>query len=98
MHVTVVYVKVKELHIEDFIQACEANHLASVAEPGNRCFDVLQKSDEPSSFVLYEAYDSEAAARAHKETPHYLAWRETVADWMAEPRQGIAYRGLFPHA
>lgn len=72
------------------------NHEASVQESGNVRFDVLQSADEPSRFVLYEAYASAADAAAHKETAHYLAWREKVADWMAEPRQGVPYNGLFP--
>ena len=33
---------------------------------------------------------------AHKETEHYKRWRERVAEWMAEPRQGIAYNGIRP--
>ena len=37
-----------------------------------------------------------AAAMAHKDTAHYLAWRERVAPWMEKPRQGIPMRGLFP--
>ena len=32
----------------------------------------------------------------HKQTPHYLTWRETVADWMAEPRQGVPYHVIAP--
>ena len=47
--------------------------------------------------MLYEAYASAAEAAAHKATPHYLAWRDTVAEMMVEPRQGTAYRGLFPN-
>jgi autoinducer 2-degrading protein len=27
---------------------------------------------------------------------HYLAWRERVADWMAEPRVGVKHTSLFP--
>jgi autoinducer 2-degrading protein len=46
--------------------------------------------------VLYEAYASEADARAHKQTGHYAAWRDTVTDMMAEPRQGLPFKGLFP--
>jgi (4S)-4-hydroxy-5-phosphonooxypentane-2,3-dione isomerase len=46
--------------------------------------------------VLYEAYASEADAAAHKQTAHYLKWRDAVADWMASPRQGVRYRGLYP--
>jgi len=96
MYVTLVQVHVKPEHINDFIEATKRNHEASVREPGNRRFDVLQAPDNPSRFILYEAYADSAVAAAHKLTPHYLSWRDTVADWMAEPRQGIAWRGLFP--
>lgn len=96
MHVTVVHVQVKPDHIDSFIAATRLNHLASVNESGNRRFDVLQSPDDPAHFVLYEAYASSEDAAAHKQTPHYLAWRDMVADWMAQPRQGIAYKGLFP--
>ncbi len=96
MHVTLVHVQVKPDRIDDFIAATLINHQASVKEPGNRRFDVLQSPENPAHFVLYEAYASADDAAAHKQTSHYLAWRDTVADWMAQPRQGIAYKGLFP--
>jgi autoinducer 2-degrading protein len=96
MHVTLVYVHVKPGHIDDFMKATRANHEASIQEPGNLRFDVLQSGDDPGRFVLYEAYRSAADAAAHKETAHYLSWREQVADWMAEARRGINYTGLFP--
>ena len=96
MQVTLVHVLVKEAFINDFIQACELNHLASVQEPGNCRFDILQSSDDPQRFVLYEAYTSTEAALAHKLTSHYLQWRATVADWMQEARRGDAYQGCFP--
>jgi len=96
MYVTIVYVRVKEKHIDDFIKASTTNHLASVQEAGNCRFDILQEKGSPDEFVLYEAYDSEQDAAAHKMTQHYLTWRETVADWMSEPRKGITYTGLLP--
>lgn len=96
MEVTVVYVQVKPEHLQDFIAATKANAEASIAEPGNRRFDVLQRHSDPCRFILYEAYVSPEAAAAHKNTPHYLAWREKVADWMAAPREGVLYHALFP--
>ena len=96
MHVTIVHVTVKPENVNDFKEACRLNHESSIQEPGNLRFDVLQLSDDPAKFVLYEAYKSQADAVAHKDTTHYLTWRETVADWMAEPRQGISYNGLYP--
>jgi autoinducer 2-degrading protein len=96
MHVTLVHVYVKSSHIDDFIAATQLNHEASIHEAGNRRFDVLQAPDNPSHFILYEVYASADAAAAHKQTAHYLVWRDTVADWMAEPRHGVRYEGLFP--
>ena len=96
MQVTIVHVHVKAEYVEAFIGACRLNHEQSIQEPGNLRFDVLQLADDPSRFVLYEAYESSDDAAAHKQTSHYLEWRETVADWMAEPRQGISYNGLYP--
>jgi len=98
MYVTIVYVSVKPENVAEFREACRLNHQASIKEPGNLRFDVLQMADEPTQFVLYEAYRTSADAAAHKDTPHYLQWRETVADWMAEPRKGITYNGLYPEA
>lgn len=91
MQVTLVYVHVKPENVQDFIEASLENSRESVKEPGNIRFDVLQMKDDPCRFVLYEAYDTAEDAAAHKGTPHYLKWRETVADWMAEPRQGVVY-------
>ncbi|RYU61340.1 antibiotic biosynthesis monooxygenase [Methylolobus aquaticus] len=98
MHVTLVHVHVKPGCLEAFIAATAANHAASVREPGNRRFDVLQNPDEPTRFILYEAYVSAEDAAAHKATPHYAAWRDAVADMMAEPRVGVPMNGLYPES
>jgi len=96
MHVVLVNIHVKRDNVEDFIRATLANAAASVTEPGNRRFDVLQLAEQPCRFVLYEAYASPEDTAAHKETPHYKTWKDAVADWMAEPRSGVKYEGLFP--
>ncbi len=96
MIVTAVTVYVKPENISDFIEASLKNHEGSVKEPGNMRFDVLQCKDEPSKFLLYEAYESETASKAHKDTPHYKLWRDTVEPWMAKPRQGLAHSVICP--
>jgi autoinducer 2-degrading protein len=96
MVVTCVHVVVASDHIDDFIDATRINHEASIEEPENLRFDVLQDPDDPSRFMLYEAYESEAGAAAHKETQHYAIWRDTVAPWMAEPRKGVSYIVIAP--
>lgn len=96
MLVTLVHVQVNPAHIDDFIDATRLNHEASIQEPGNRRFDILQSPENPGHFILYEAYASAEDAAAHKQTTHYLTWRDAVATWMAVPRQGVRYDGLFP--
>ncbi len=96
MLVTIVDVYVKPEYIDAFIEASTKNHLAPITEDGNCRFDLLQSNDDPNHFILYEAYCTEQQAKAHKETSHYLSWRETVAEMMAEPRKGTAYNALQP--
>ena len=96
MHVTIVHVSVKPEFVDAFIKATRDNHEHSVREPGNLRFDVLQSAEDPARFVLYEAYRNAEDAAAHKETAHYRRWRDTVAEWMATPRVGVSYQGLFP--
>jgi autoinducer 2-degrading protein len=97
MIVTCVYIHVKADEISRFIAATTQNHRESVKEPGNLRFDLVQKSDDPCRFMLYEAYESENDAADHKTTPHYLIWRETVKDFMSEPREGVKYNILEPN-
>jgi autoinducer 2-degrading protein len=98
MHVTLVHVHVLPDCVPRFIEATRANHEASVKEPGNLRFDVLQSPEDATRFILYEAYRSAQDAAAHKETAHYKAWRDGVADCMAGPRRGEPMNGLYPEA
>ena len=96
MIVTVVNILVKQENINQFIEATIENHQHSIREKGNIRFDVLQHREDPAKFTLYEAYDSDEAAAAHKNTAHYLKWRTAVEPWMAAPRAGIAHNVLAP--
>ena len=96
MIVTLVHVWVKESSVAEFIRVTIENHIQSVKESGNLRFDILQDADNLTKFVLYEAYETETAAVAHKGTAHYLKWRDTVADWMMQPRQGIRHNIVYP--
>jgi (4S)-4-hydroxy-5-phosphonooxypentane-2,3-dione isomerase len=96
MIVTCVYVHVKAEFIRAFKEATVVNHNESVKEPGNLRFDLLQDASDPDRFVIYEAYESDEAAADHKKTKHYEVWRDTVADWMAEPRKGVKYNIVAP--
>jgi len=96
MLVVHVHVHVKSESVEAFRQATIVNASSSVREPGVARFDVIQQEDDPTRFVLVEVYRTPEAAAQHKETVHYKTWRDTVADMMAEPRNGIKHTNVFP--
>lgn len=91
-----VHVRVKPEALEAFKKATIANAHASRQEPGIARFDLLQQSDDPTRFILVEAYRTPEAPAAHKETAHYKSWRDTVAEMMAEPRQSVKFSNLDP--
>lgn len=96
MLVVHVHVRLKPEYVEAFKQASLANARESIKEPGIARFDVVQQQDDPTRFVLVEAYRTADAPAAHKETKHYHAWRDTVAPMMAEPRASTKFNNIFP--
>jgi autoinducer 2-degrading protein len=96
MYVVCVSVHVKEPHVTAFVDAITVNASATRHEPGNARFDVLQHEQDPTRFTLVEVYRTAEDFAAHQRTDHYYRFRDTVADWMAEPRVGVRHRSLFP--
>ncbi len=96
MLVVHVQIRVKPECVEAFKEATLANARESVKEPGIARFDFTQQQDDPTRFTLVEAYRAPEAQAAHRETRHYLTWRDAVASMMAEPRVGVKSTNLFP--
>jgi quinol monooxygenase YgiN len=96
MLVVHVHARVKTEFVNAFIEATLANARESIREPGVARFDVVQQQDDPTRFVLIEAYRTPEAPAAHKETRHYQIWRDAVAPMMAEPRSSVKFSTLFP--
>jgi len=95
MYVVAVTIFVKPESVKPFIEATLDNARNTRREAGNLRFDVLQCEEDPARFLLYEAYKTKDDFAAHQKTPHYLRWKEAVAGWMAQPRQGIRHNSLF---
>ncbi len=96
MIISLVQVHVKPEFVQQFIEITRYNAENSAMESGVARFDFLQQVEDPTRFTLVEVFrDADAPAR-HRETEHYQRWRETVQDWMAEPRQAIRHVNVFP--
>jgi autoinducer 2-degrading protein len=60
---------------DEIAAALLANARASRMEPGAIRFDVLRSTTDPAVFLVIESYASDAALEAHRQTPHYAAWK-----------------------
>lgn len=96
MHIALVRIHVKPEFVEAFKQASVDNASNSRKEAGVVRFDLLQQLEDPTLFTFVEVFKNPEAQAEHQKTAHYLRWRETVAEMMAEPRQGIKYTNVFP--
>lgn len=96
MHIMLVHVHVKPEAVESFKTATMDNVRNSIRESGVIRFDFLQQAEDPTRFTLFEVYRTPEDHLRHRETQHYLTWRDKVTDLMAEPRVAIKYANLFP--
>lgn len=82
--------------VEAFLAETRRNAVASRTEPGVVRFDVLTDRTDPTHVVLVEIYRDAAAASRHKDTPHYLRWRDAVGGMMARPRKATRFVNTSP--
>jgi quinol monooxygenase YgiN len=97
MFVAMVNIHVKPEFVDAFVEATLDNCRHSVQEPGVAEFDLVRVQAEPTRFFLYEMYRTPEAQLAHRQTNHYLRWRDTVARMMVEPRIATHVDVLFHH-
>ena len=95
MHIVHVHVHIKSDQVDAFKIATQDNARNSAQEPGVLRFDVLQQSDDPTRFLLIEIYKTPDDQLKHRETVHYLRWRDAVAVMMVEPRTAVKYSEIF---
>ena len=96
MLVVIVTAHVKPEYVEAFKAASIDNASHSIKEAGVIRFDVYQQNDDPSRFTLLEIYKTVDDPPKHRETEHYLRWRDTVASMMADPRSRVENSWIFP--
>ena len=96
MFVVIVQTHVKPEFLQAFKEATYDNASNSILEPGVARFDVYQQKDDPTRFSLIEIYRDEDAPAKHRESSHYLRWRDAVESMLVEPRTRVTYDIYFP--
>jgi autoinducer 2-degrading protein len=74
-----------------FVKASRVEASQSLEEEGVTGFDLLQRIEDPTRFMLVVGCVSEDAVTAHRATAHYAAWRKAVDDLMADPRYAVRF-------
>jgi quinol monooxygenase YgiN len=96
MFVVYIYIQVKPQFVEEFKKLCTENAQNSIKEPGIKRFDVLQQSDNPTHFVLVEAYLDESGVVHHKQTIHYNKWKSEAERMLVGERTRTRYVPIWP--
>ena len=82
--IIIVEFQIKPGDMAHFMPLMMENAKASLHnEPGCQRFDVLTTDENPDHVLLYEIYDDERAFEKHLQTPHFLAFRDRVASYVA---------------
>ncbi len=94
MVVVVVFLEAHKAH-EASMRAALMMHARTcrASEPGCLRYEVSLDPLDAASFLLYQVYESDAAFRAHKELPHYAAFRLKVEPWI-NTRRVLTYQLL----
>jgi len=78
MYFIVVKFKTRPDHTEQFMDIVEPFTTATRQEPGNLWFDWSRSVQDPSEFVLVEAFLDDDAAGAHVNSDHFKAGLESM--------------------
>lgn len=94
MILIVVKWKVKPEHADAWPELTREFTEATRAEPGNRFFEWSRSLDDPTHYVLMEAFDDDAAeahvtsahfTQAQAELPQYVAETPEIRNWQDQP-------------
>jgi autoinducer 2-degrading protein len=82
-----VEVRVKNEHLNKFIEVTKLNCRNTRKESGNLRFEIHQCIDDPTVFFFFEAYKNQAAINLHKATSYYKEWCAVAEPLMIGARQ-----------
>lgn len=96
MRGTLVKARIKPEMRHRFLEAIEHDALHSESdEPGCLRFNVLQDMQDENVYYFWEVYQDEAAATAHRQSPHYQEWA-AAADTLDGPLEVHRCQTVFP--
>ena len=81
--------------LDKYLAAVKENGAATVKEPGCREFNIMVSATNPNHVFLFEVYDNDAAAQAHRATEHFKKYAAITANMVTarnvRPMKPIAF-------
>jgi autoinducer 2-degrading protein len=81
--------------LDKYLAAVKENGAASIKEPGCREYNIMVSATNPNHVFLFEVYDNDAAAQAHRATEHFKKYVVTTANMVTarnvRPMKSIAF-------
>ena len=75
---------VRPEHADDWPSLVQEFTDATRAEPGNLSFDWYRSPDDPTVWLLVEAFHDAAAGQAHVESAHFQAAMARLPTWLSD--------------
>lgn len=96
MHMRVVSMRIKPEFVEAFKASSAEGIEKLLAEPGVVSSALLQKAEEPDSFLFIEAYVSVEAYNEHLKSKCFLDWQAGVASLLDGEAISVEYEPIYP--
>ena len=80
---------VKPEHADDWPEISRAFTEATRAEPGNKWFEWYRSVEEPTTYVLIEAFEDDAA-EAHVNSEHFVTMQEQFPQYLSATPQIVS--------
>jgi len=81
--------------LDKYLAAVKENGAATIKEPGCREYHIMVSATNPNNVLLFEVYDNDAAAQAHRATEHFKKYAATTANMVTarnvRPMKPIAF-------
>lgn len=71
-------------HADRWPDICRDFTVATRGEPGCRWFDWSRSLEDPTEYVLVEAFRDDEAGAAHVQSGHFKTAQRTLPDYLAE--------------
>lgn len=89
MILIVVKFPIRPEHADDWPEISRPFTESTRAEPGNMWFEWSRSVEDPSTYVLVEAFDDDGA-EPHVSSPHFAAMREEFPQYLAATPQIVS--------